>query len=287
MLVSQNRYDPARLCPYRTPGRERNFVARRRRKEKERPTQQTEKREEDESSIGRPKNGIAKERGERRILKMFAAMSHEDVDISGFDMLVGPDDRMVAHFQRTVGHVSLFVHARQYPHIGPRRSIVGIPLLAFDLERSAETPHDGMRLIFDVNFCGGERSDVVLEANAAHEIGEPIPHRVAVKFTEQGRVMKSDPASAALFDVFLESGRSSRSPAVGRIVQLDKELVAGKKNGVDFFRVLDVVDRKVPRDGFFREPDFGRIYKRLVNAVCFGEGDDFEFWLLRLGEYRS
>src|SRR5256885_4219034 len=110
------------------------------------------KSEENESSIGRPEDGIAKERGESLILKMFAAMSHEDVDISGFDMLVGPDNRMVAHFQRAVGHVSLFVHAGQHAHVWPRRFVVRIPLFAFDLEGSTETPHYGMHLIFNVNF---------------------------------------------------------------------------------------------------------------------------------------
>jgi len=54
-------------------------------------------------------------------------------------------------------------------------------------------------------------------------------------------------------------------------------LVAGKKSGVDFFRVLDVVDRKVPGNGFFPEPDFGGVHKRPVDAVRFGECDDFEF----------
>src|SRR5258706_5708384 len=99
--------------------------------------------------------------------------------------------------------------------------------------------------------------------------------------------MKSDPASAAALNVFMESGRRGRSPAVGRIVQLDKELVAGKKSGVDLFRVLDVVDREISGDSLFCEPDFGGVYKRPVDAVCFGEGDDFESWLLRLGECRS
>src|SRR5579859_1036404 len=141
-----------------------------------------------------------------------------------------------------------------------------------------------MRLILNFDLCGDERGDVVLEANAAHEIGEPVPHRVPVKFAEQGRVMKSDPASASLSDVLLESGRGSGRPTVRRIVQLDKELVARKKSRVDFFGVLDIVDREVSGDGLFCEPDLGGIHKRLVNAVRFGEGDDFEFWLLRLSE---
>ena len=99
--------------------------------------------------------------------------------------------------------------------------------------------------------------------------------------------MKSDPASAAFFNVFLKSGRRSRSPAVRRIVQLDKELIAGKKSGVDFFRVLDVVDRKSSGASLFREPGLGGVYKRLVNAVRFGECDDVKFGLWRLGKSRG
>src|SRR4029077_15745147 len=100
------RCGPVRLCPYRTPERETNLAVQRRRKGKQKPTQRIEKREESESTIRRPKNGVAKERSERLILKMFAAMSHEDVDIPGFDVFVGPDNRMVAHFQRAVGGIS-------------------------------------------------------------------------------------------------------------------------------------------------------------------------------------
>jgi len=60
--------------------------------------------------------------------------------------------------------------------------------------------------ILDVHLRLDERGDVVLVSNTAHELGEPVPHRVAVELTEQGCVVEPNPASFALLDVVLEGG---------------------------------------------------------------------------------
>src|ERR1700756_5683069 len=92
--------------------------------------------------------------------------------------------------------------------------------------------------------------------------------------------MKSDPSSFAFLDVLLECGYCGRCPGVGRIVQLKEKLVPVKKCIVDLFCVVDIVYREVAGGRFFLEPDFGCIYKRFVNAVLFGEGDNSKPGLL-------
>src|SRR5438445_7199331 len=99
-----------------------------------------------------------------------------------------------------------------------------------------------MFLIFCVDLRGREGSDVVLEANASHEIGEPSPHRVSIKFSQQRRVMKANPSFFALLNALLERRGGGWCPAVRRIVELNEELVPRKKCFVDLFCVVDVVD---------------------------------------------
>src|SRR5467141_2983057 len=144
-----------------------------------------------------------------------------------------------------------------------------------------------MLLIFCVDLCCHERSDVALVANAPHEIGEPFPQWVSIKLPQQRRMMKSDPSSFAFLDVPLECRYCGRCPGVRRIVQLNEELVPRKKCIVDLFCVVDVVHRKVAGNRFFLKPDFGCIYKRPVNAVLFSEGDDPKLGLLTLSQHRA
>jgi len=57
--------------------------------------------------------------------------------------------------------------------------------------------------------------------------------------------MKSDPATFALFDVLDKGGLGRVCPIVRRVVQLDKEIIFGKKLVVDFLCVLNVVHGEV------------------------------------------
>src|SRR5215475_7052824 len=67
-----------------------------------------------------PENGVAKDSDESRILKMFRAVSHKDVNVPCFHALVCPDNWMVAHLQAARRRVAVFVDARQHMHIRPR-----------------------------------------------------------------------------------------------------------------------------------------------------------------------
>src|SRR5579864_6066923 len=143
---------------------------------------------------------------------MFGAMPHEDVDVSGLDVLIAPDNRMITYFQGAVGCIGFLVNAGQHMHVWPRRFVVGVPLFSFDFEGTTEAPHYRVLLIFCDNLCGHEGSDVVLVANASHKIGEPFPHGVTIKLSQQCRVMKSDPSSFAFLNVVLECSCCCRCP---------------------------------------------------------------------------
>jgi hypothetical protein len=123
-------------------------------------------------------------------------MPHEDVDIPGLDVLVRPDDRMVSHLDRGIGGIGVFIHAGEHVNVGSRRLVVGVPFFVFDFEGAGDIFHDGVRGIFDVDFAGREGRDVLGEADATHEVGEPGPDRIAIKFAEEGGVMKPDPTAA-------------------------------------------------------------------------------------------
>src|SRR6266404_634407 len=111
---------PVRPLRCRRPGRGRKAVVRESQRARERPLRRREEREENGSLMGGPKDRIAEECCESLILKMFWAMSHEDVDVSGLYVLIAPDNRMVTHFQGTVGLVGFFVHTRQNMDVWPR-----------------------------------------------------------------------------------------------------------------------------------------------------------------------
>ena len=75
-----------------------------------------------------------KEQNERPVLKKLRMVAHEDVDVASFYVFVGPDDRMIAHFDGRVGRICAFVHAGQDVDVWPRRAAPGVPFLVFDDE---------------------------------------------------------------------------------------------------------------------------------------------------------
>ena len=88
--------------------------------------------------------------------------------------------------------------------------------------------------------------------------------------------MKTDPATFALFDVLDEGSLGGVRPIVGRVIQLNEEIVFGEKGVVDFFGVLDIVDGEIILARQFLEPDLGGVDKWLVNATVLGDGKHAE-----------
>src|SRR5260370_19472398 len=131
-----------------------------------------------------------------------------------------------------------------------------------------------MRSVFYDYRCSGKLRNVIGEADSAHELGKPRPHRVAVEFAKQGRVVEPDPSSPAFLDVLGECGDSLWRPTVGRIVQLYEQLVVREKCIVNFVGGLDVIDREVVFDFLLLQPDFCSIDKSPVNPSGLRKRDD-------------
>src|ERR1700730_14075696 len=94
--------------------------------------------------------------------------------------------------------------------------------------------------------------------------------------------MEADPTAPALFDVTLKCGHRCGGPIVGRIVELNEELVVRKKGIVDGLGVLDVVDREVIPNGLRGKPYLRGIHKGLMNTTLFGKRNNMERRALRL-----
>lgn len=86
--------------------------------------------------------------------------------------------------------------------------------------------------------------------------------------------MEADPADGAVFDGVFEGGDGSWFPGVGRVVELEEELVVREEGCVDLVGVLDVVDGEVVAPGFVGEPDFGGVDKGFVDAAGLRDGED-------------
>ena len=234
-----------------------------------------------------PQDGVVKERGERAVLKQFRVMAHEDVHVARPFVLVDPDHRVIAHLRSAGRRVTALIDACQHVHIGSWRAVVGVPFLVLDREALGNSLHDGMIRGLHADRAAGERRNVRLEADAAHKIGEPRPHRIAVELAQQRSVMEADPASPALINVVLKGRRSGRRPGVWRIVQLNEQLVMGEERAVDLRGVFDVIDAESIHFRFVRQPRLGRIHKRLVNAAALGDGHHLERLPLRLRQTAS
>src|SRR5580704_3312151 len=109
-------------------------------------------------------------------------MAHENVDVPGLDVLVGPDHWMVSHLQIRGRGIGFFVDAGQHMNVGARRSVVGVPLFVIDHEWRGDPFHRRMILVFNRDRTGYKRGDVILEAYSAHEIVEPWPHLETIEF---------------------------------------------------------------------------------------------------------
>src|ERR1700752_508084 len=96
-----------------------------------------------------------------------------------------------------------------------------------------ETLHRRMLRVLHMHCARRKRSDVVLELDTSHEVGEPRPQAEAIEVSQESGVMESDPASAAPFAVTLKCSHRCGSPIVGRIVELNEELVVRKEGIVD------------------------------------------------------
>ena len=102
--------------------------------------------------------------------------------------------------------IAALIHAGQNADVGSRRLVVGVPLLIFDgevgwLDFSSPGASGASTVTVPVTKVGMYFG----ETNAAHEGGEPGPHRVAVELAQQSCMMKADPSAAAFFDISLES----------------------------------------------------------------------------------
>ena len=82
-----------------------------------------------------------------------------------------------------------------------------------------------MVFIFHHYFTVGKTRDVTGKANASHKIREPFPHGITIKFAQQSGMMKTYPASLALGYVTLKSLNGRIFLAIGRIMQLNEEIV--------------------------------------------------------------
>src|ERR1700756_4315364 len=107
-------------------------------------------------------------------------------------------------------------------HVRAGRSIVRVPFLLLDYEGGSDVIHRRMILVLDRDRSTGKCSDVILEADSAHELLKPGPDLVAIEFSQQGGVVKSDPPTFALFDVLDEGGLCSVCPHIGRVIQLNE-----------------------------------------------------------------
>ena len=91
---------------------------------------------------------------------------------------------------------------------------------------------------------------------------------ISVEVAEQAGVVEADPSALALGDVILEGLFRDRRPAIGRIVELDEELVLRERFVVDALGAGDVVDREVVLGGQLVQVEPGRIDELLMVAAA-------------------
>jgi hypothetical protein len=123
-----------------------------------------------------------------------------------------------------------------------------------------------------------EGRNVLSEPDVAHEAGKPWPHGKAIELSQQGGVMKADPANRAFFDRFGKRRHRVGCPIIGRIIQLDEHTILCKEGGVDRLCVFNVIYREIVSLRLFLQPDFGRIDKGLEDATGFSDSNYFELW---------
>ena len=111
-------------------------------------------------------------------------MTHEDIDIPGLHVFVGPDHRMVAaHLDSGCGGVAVLIHSCQHVHIRSRTLIINIPFV-FGNKRCWYVFHNRMVPVFYCKQGGVSTGDVIFVLNVTHKLRVPLPHRIAVKNTQ-------------------------------------------------------------------------------------------------------
>src|SRR6266436_10241224 len=68
---------------------------------------------------GGPEDGVRKNLREGRIIKMFGAMAHEDVNVSGFHVIIRPDHRVIAHLLVGWRGIGLFIDTGEHMDFRP------------------------------------------------------------------------------------------------------------------------------------------------------------------------
>ena len=197
-------------------------------------------------------------------------VSHENIDVSRFDMLVRPNDRMISHLGRTVRAIGAFIDTSEHVHVLAWGLAPGVPLLIVDRERTRKILHYRMAGRFDIYGGGCEARNVPGKADAAHELRKPGPHGESVEFSKECSVVETDPTDGAIFNRLGKGSSSRGSPVVVWIVDLNEKLVLRQVGCVNGFRVFDVVDAEVVDRGLFFQPKLGGIDKGLMQSAALG-----------------
>src|ERR1700742_2642561 len=125
-------------------------------------------------------------------------MPHENIDVASLDVLVGPDHGMIAHLDGGVGLIGRFVYVCEHMNIWSRAFIIGIPFFFLNGESIGDAAKHGMVVVFEDNIGSCETGDIIFPADATHEVTEPGPDGIAVKFTKKGGMVKADPTAPTL-----------------------------------------------------------------------------------------
>src|SRR4029079_3723234 len=76
-----------------------------------------------------PANCVEEQRLERAVLEQIGFVAELEVHVPPFVLRVRPDDRMIAHPHAARRLVALLIDVREHVHVGPRGSVVGVPLV--------------------------------------------------------------------------------------------------------------------------------------------------------------
>src|ERR1051326_4441276 len=148
--------------------------------------------------------------------------------------------------------------------IGSGRLAPRVPFLLIDHERWRQSCGQRVRGIFDSYRGFRKVRNIRLKPDAAQERREPGIHGVSVELAQQARMVEANPSSFALSDVVFERLLRIGSPMIGRVVQLDEELVLRQSMLVEALGPGDIVDGKTVLDGPTVKVLFRDIDKRLM-----------------------
>src|SRR5579859_2627658 len=219
------------------------------------------------SPASTPKNRISEKLGEILVLKQPRTMAHKNVNVSGLDVFVSPNHRVVTHGDHGPGTVGRLVHTCQNMNVRAIGPAPRIPLFLVYNERGRQALE--CRMLGIIHFHSGCRKlcDVAGVPDIPGKVRPPVPHRVPVKVAQQHRVVKADPTAGSALDIPLEGFLCHRRPPIRRIVELNEQPILRQKRIVDRFGVRDVVDGKVILRCQLPQPHFGCCDKLIVRAV--------------------